>query len=456
MRKLLKTILHAPTFTTNEIDAIFTAKEVMTAKSTFAHALLANDAVTGRKISSAFVVTAAIFDDIQQFDKDLKAAWHTVQQQKTKKKDRNEFAADDALPIAIEVMPDGFSVAELKKIKDYLEALHYALQPLIAEQSLKDNAYGSFDYVIAQIESAVTTKLPRELQGYPIDNNEDEVMQEPLVAPTLSADVTATVALLKNQDEAERLAINEEKIIKTAKIQKAKISELLEAYAQQREMALAYQFNKEFKQYKSVLSSYIKETLEYNDISLYLSCFNQPAYVERSVLGMQPAKADPIAKITDVINKNDDQIVDEHELKIKQFAKENLNFSRAVANYKLIHDAQTKLHPQNPEENKPEHLVERLKNLYQEHADIDQKLQQVGNEAVDKATSGIRGFFKKIFSSINWYFSAAGRKEREFKAFAKKNRERFFTVTQTQPPVTVEQNAQPEPSQLLTTAAPTA
>jgi hypothetical protein len=431
MRKLLKAILNAPTFTADELYTIFTAKKLMAAKNTFAHALLANDEITGRRVSTAFIETAAIFEDVQKFNDDLHTAWDTVQLQKPKKKDRHDFAADDAVPIAAEMVPDDISIEDLKKIKDYLEALHYTLQTLVREAN-EDSTYSAFDYSIAQIELAVTAKLPPELQG-PVYVDEDAELQEPLVpaAPILSADVIATIAILKNKDEEEKRALNEEQIIRKSKQQKAKISELSRAYHQKRELSLTYRFDKEFKQYKSVLASYIKDKLETKDYNIYTSCFNQPTYGTA-------AKVDPIAKIAEVINKNDDQITDAHDLSIKKFAKENLNFSRAVANYKLIHDAQTQLRPRNPSENEPEHLVQRLKGLYQDHANIDLSLQTVGDEAVDKATSGIRGFFKKIFSSINWYFSAAGKKDREFKAFAKNNREHFFKVMQDQPVVVVE------------------
>jgi hypothetical protein len=338
------------------------------------------------------------------------------------------------VPITAALVPDDMTDEELIKIKDYLKALHYTLQPLIAEQSISDSADSKFDYIIAQLEGVVTAKLPPELQGYPEYVEDDPELIEPLIsaAPTLSADVTATIAILKARDEEENNTLDENKLIKTAKIQKAMLAELSLAYQQQREMTLAYRFNQEFKQYKTVLSTYIKERLETKNYNLYCGCFNRADYPGQAARGISPAHVDPIAKIAEVINRSDDQVLDAHEINIRNFAKQNLNFSRAIANYKLIHDAQTQLHPRHPSENEPQHLVLRLKGLYQDHADIDKNLQTVGDEAVDKATTGIRGFFKRIFSSINWYFSAAGKKDREFKAFAKSNREQFFKVTQTQ------------------------
>jgi hypothetical protein len=426
MRKLLKAILHAPKFTTDELYTIFTAKKLMTAKTPFAHALLANDAITGRRISTAFIEAAAVFEDLYKFNDDMQTAWNTVQLQKPRKKDRKNFGADDAVPILAATVPDDMSTEDLKKIKDYLKQLNPIVRQLITETGDDDNSYGVFSYSITQIEGAVNLKLPLELQEPMYLEVEDELL-EPLIpdvpamvvqsqeqpAPVLPADVNATIMILKNQAEIEKHKLDEEKIIKRSNQQHAKISELSHAYAQQRELTLAYKFNKEFKQYKSVLSNYIKENMETKDHNLYMSCFNQPDYSAPVAPGPR-LNVDPIASIADVINKGNDQVLTAHEVNIKKFAKGNLNFSRAVANYKLIHDAQTKLHPRNPLDNQPEHLVERLKDLYNNHSHIDQSLQTVGDEAVDKATSGIKGFFKKIFSSINWYFSAAGKKEREF------------------------------------------
>jgi hypothetical protein len=462
MRKLLKAILHAPKFTSDELYTIFTAKQLMAAKTPFAHALLANDAITGRRISSAFIEAAAIFEDLNKLDEEMRTAWNTVQLQKPRKKDRKVFGADDAVPIFAEIVPDDMSTDDLKKIKDYLKELYAVVRNLISERGDEDDTYGQFLYSITQIEGSVNLKLPLELRE-PMYSHVDDELEEPLLpdapalraespeplaqalpeAQALSPDVRDTIAILKNQSEIEKNAIDEAKIIRRAKQHHAKISELSSAYAQQRELTLAYKFNREFKQYKSVLSSYIKDNMETKDQRLYLSCFNQPDYQPQIAPGVH-LKVDPIARIAEVINKGDDQVLDAHEVNIKNFAKGNLNFSRAVANYKLIHDAQTRLHPRDPLDNKPEHLVERLKDLYNNHSHIDQSLQIVGDEAVDKATSGIKGFFKKIFSSINWYFSAAGKQEREFKAFAKHNRGHFFDLTRAEPAIAVDHAPKPQ------------
>jgi methionine-rich copper-binding protein CopC len=208
MRKLLKAILHAPKFTTDELYTIFTAKKLMTAKTPFAHALLANDAITGRRISTAFIEAAAVFEDLYKFNDDMQTAWNTVQLQKPRKKDRKNFGADDAVPILAATVPDDMSTEDLKKIKDYLKQLNPIVRQLITETGDDDNSYGVFSYSITQIEGAVNLKLPLELQEPMYLEVEDELL-EPLIpdvpamvvqsqeqpAPVLPADVNATTKL---------------------------------------------------------------------------------------------------------------------------------------------------------------------------------------------------------------------------------------------------------------------
>jgi hypothetical protein len=456
VKKLFTAILHAAQLTADvrisderqlldRLTTIFSAQKLMfnaINNPNLKAALLNSDHLVGTKLSHTFIAAAAMIEDVAQFQpimtlvKNIQTAWKTVQQRKADPESMKVYDANDLVTIMRALVPTDISVADRKLMESFIDRLRKCIR------NLPSSIYEEFESILTSIQGGIIMTLPvAERPNFypPSDDNEDK-LNEPLLSEPEeyidSDDDIATVEILKAQDvkaqdvaEQKRLilnkhSLNDEQLLKIHNTKVEMLYELNAWFMVQNELILAHQIAEQCKQYKSVLANYILQELAAADSALFFNYFGPES---------EGLRADKIAAMATIFAKNDDQLVNAQEVSIKTFAKNNMNVSRAIANYALVHRAEIKLAPSNQHENKPEHLIERLKGFYQVYPEIEQNLKMVGNEAVDNATSGFMSFFKKIWSSVTWYFSDAGKKEREFKASAQYHRQRFFKVLENQP-----------------------
>lgn len=198
----------------------------------------------------------------------------------------------------------------------------------------------------------------------------------------------------------------------------AKMQAVLEG--EEEAINLKNQINAKFASYKQELAAYVVKKLN-KDTLIHAKYVNQvlpdDAHVERS-------------KIMEKIIINLDNEPEDGYTKI--FARKHLNFARAVANYKLVDVTEKKFNLVNNIDGtvaKPPRLTQRLKTLYDDIPKIEKDLKQVGDEAVDRQTSGFIGFFRKIWNQIKWKFrETAGKNTKQFAKTAVDCRNKFFTV----------------------------
>jgi hypothetical protein len=329
---------------------------------------------------------ATLVTEVNQLGKDIAAQWLKVQKQKNPNKTPKPMAGDDYLPIVVDLIPNHLTPEHMQVLIDRLDKIQEIVGGIYGSNQL---AYTTSVLQLALMakksEARKTAQFNALIEGAPLDDLYDD------------AERTAR-QLIKSQSEQKEQPqpVNHQDTVKKLTTLSAEISEV----------TFAYQIETEFKKYKTTLSDYIKKKIP-KDTTLYVNLFNTPDYGDK--------KSDKILQIEAALTGKPHSLSKETETQVQAFVSQHLKVAKAIANYKATSDAEEKLRPtKGPATNS---IAERLTQFAA--SGLDKKLERVGNEAVDRVTSGFIGFCKKIWTKITWHFSSLKKVQDKVKSQAR-------------------------------------
>ncbi len=479
MRHIFEAILKLPDLTHEEWTKLLLARELLSGKNLSA-TRLENSVQNGSILYDLAKVKSFIaIDPIYELINTIDRAWFSVQKRLGyKRKIYNDTVLEN---IIFALLPSDISEEECKLLQERLAVLG---NQLVNRTGERNDAVANLEKALLHLESSIYRKFRNDIieQSPATNKSREEICTEATINHLklqLTAEQDQSTYIQKKLAEESQLRTkidNQKTLTETlqlaGKIQtlrklsshialqnKEKFKKDEEAKRLNQEMAataqrlldqqaamkLAYEINTEFRKYKTELKTYIKSAIKkVADAETYTGYFNT-IHVDRKVDKISHIKtlldessahesksATKSIKEKSKSNTDSAQLINPpkrspEEINITNVVRNNFELVRAIAIYKLIDDADNALHPVHAVN--PQPVQARLANLYKTYPNIEKNLQDVGDEAVDKATQGIKGFFKKIWSNITWCFSKAKQKTQELVTSVKQNRHRFYQLT---------------------------